>query len=100
MFYLTMRDGYGFVRQAELCIAATRGERSLLPPTGRSSGTWISIEAGVAAGHNVIMRGSSRHSWVHGSQRLWLEQRVQLSRGTGGAMRRTVPSAARDGGKR
>src|SRR6266699_5746858 len=27
------------------------------------------------------MRGSSRHSWVHGSQRLRLEQRVQLSRG-------------------
>jgi hypothetical protein len=29
----------------------------------------------------VVMRGSSRHSWVHGSQRLGLEQRVQLSRG-------------------
>ena len=29
----------------------------------------------------MVMRGSSRNSWVHGSQRLWLEQRVQLSRG-------------------
>ena len=34
-----------------------------------------------SGGHNVVMRGSSRHSLVHGSQRLRLEQRVQLSRG-------------------
>jgi hypothetical protein len=27
------------------------------------------------------MRGSSRHHWVHGGEQLWLEQRVQLSRG-------------------
>ena len=36
---------------------------------------------GAAARHNVVMRGSSHHSWVHGNQRLWLEQRVQPSRG-------------------
>ena len=41
----------------------------------------------------MVMRGSSRPFWVHGSQRLWLEQRVQLSRGhwrreeAGGAIR-------------
>src|SRR5215471_14341381 len=27
------------------------------------------------------MRSSSHHSWAQGSHRLWLEQRVQLSRG-------------------
>src|SRR5262245_39369277 len=27
------------------------------------------------------MRSRSHHSWVRGSQRLWLEQQVQLSRG-------------------
>jgi hypothetical protein len=29
----------------------------------------------------VVMRGSSGHPQEHGAQRLWLEQRVQLSRG-------------------
>lgn len=56
-----------------------------MPPTGRSGGAWISIEARVAEGSGdgtmVVMRGSGGSHRGPAGQRLWLEQRMQLSRG-------------------
>jgi hypothetical protein len=51
------------------------------------------VTEGSGGGNNGVMRGNSGHRRGHASQRLWLEQRVQLSRGqwrreeAGGAIR-------------